>query len=546
MTEAHEKMIRKMFVFLFAVFTYSFVYYELHPFVYGSANNVEEIPIINKYLGLASYPNDSYVDSTSGFTQATPYILFMTMLAKIFSQEEVYVHVFYLVHFLLLVLLFISLRKLHQKIISLSETSVIASLILMMFFLETTYIIPANKWLFYDFLDPEFATIPFLFLTVLFFIAEKRLLSILTLLVATIIHPLYAIPLMAGLILSLVYKLYKKEIELKDFLLFSVLYFFTTVLYSFILWLPSHQTIPGPILASKVIEIVRIPHVSKIPTLFTIDLKISFFYLFSLFSPLLGLLYEKNKPNKFLRNLSVLNISLIAFLFMVSFITSFIQIPILVQLTPYRIAAVIVPISWIILFSIFVDKYSKISLKQRDILFISVIFITAVSLSSFKYSKESKPNTIFINKNETAKWIKQNTNKNALFLNYTDIDVRTKALRPDYFKFLTLPLTANAQLNWYERYIVYFDVPDGIKKSNYQAIKEYAEKKHKIGVSSVIKRSNLPIKYVLISKTGKSFSEITEWLGITNDYESYDLSGLKKAYENESYEVYKPIEEELK
>ena len=135
-------------------------------------------------------------------------------------------------------------------------------------------------------------------------------------------------------------------------------------------------------------------------------------------------------------------------------------------------------------------------------------------------------------------WIKKNTSEDDLFLNYTDVDIRTTVLRSDFFRFQTPPLTGDSEISWYKKYCVYYDIPDEINETDYINVKKYASSKHIINTERVVKRSNSQIKYILISKTKKSFSRIEDWVNLKHKNYKYDLNNFRKIFENKDYAVY--------
>lgn len=523
----------KLFILILGLLAFINIYYEINPFVFNATtNNIEELPFIYKLIGLAPYPYDEYVKlHTEHFTQVTPYILLITFIAKIFNLHDLTI-LFFILHAITISIFYLSIRQLYKCISDVPESLVIISIFCLNLFLRIIYVIPNNRTLFYDFLDPEFLTYPFLLFTIAFHIKKERPLAFFSLLAASVLHPLYALPLLPALILS----------ELKNFKT-HFLYLLAVLPYTIFLWLESRQTINSDINTSMTLEIIRAPHHYRIPNLEHFDYSILIFYLFSISLLIISFLVLKKKsPESEYLAIVKINSFLIALLLLTSAVSSFIRIPILIQLTPYRIGVIIVILSWVLFcYTLFKSlNVLNIFMKRFDLALISFLLLISLLMTLKENGLTTSENKNFSIRKDVISWIKNNTSKNDLFLNYSDLDIRTETLRSDYFGFQTSPLTANGQIAWYKQFLVYYDVPTSIPPTNYKESKEFASSSHNINISTVLKRSKAPINYIVLLKNKKPFSKVTELVNLSNRNYNYITKDLNLVFENESYRIYKP------
>lgn len=526
-------MLRNRFLVLsLGLLTFVNIYYDINSFAFNaSTNNIEELPFIYKLSELSSYPNDEYVKQhTSNFTQITPYIFFITSLVKIFHLEDLTV-LFFILHAITICLLYFSIRQILKYLSEAPESLIILSTFSLNLLLKATYFIPNNRTLFYDFLDPEFLTYPFILFTLGFHIKKERMMAFFSLLITSILHPLYAIPLFPTLVLS----------EMKN-LKNHFLYFLAIFPYTIFLWFKSRQTLERNISASMTCEIIRAPHHYKIPTLQNFDQQTFIFYLISTSLLIISfILFKKFSPEKKYQPILKINFLLITLLIFTSIISSFIKIPILVQLTPYRIGVIIVILSWILFCDSLFEISNKISqsIKKFDLLIvISLLLISLIPTLKQENSSLATNKDFFLRK-EVISWIRNNTSRKDLFLNYSDLDIRTETLRSDYFKFQTSPLTANDQITWYKQFLIFYDVPDSIPLTSYQEAKDFASSYHEINIGNVLKRSKASINYIILLKNKKSFSKITDLVNLSNKNYTYNVKEIDLVFENGNYAVYK-------
>ncbi len=522
-------------------------YYKMNLFIFNpESNNPEEIPLINKLMGLAPYTKDDFVQvMTSHFTQVTPYINFIAEIGKLLKLNDL-LFLYFALHALTLCLLYISIRYLFKLISNCNESIINLSIISLMLFLELVYVIPNQRNLFFDFFDPEFATYPFLLLATSFHINKKYIFAIICLFFGTILHPLYTIPLSFGLLFSLFVDIIKKKETTKSAITYGLGYFLSVFPYSFFVWFTSRQTIKSNIDSSFVMEIIRAPHHYKIPTLYSCDKTTIVFFAYSLILGIISFFIFKfylteNSITRFKENffrLFTINYSLVGLLVFVSLITTFVRFPILVRLTPYRIGVIIVVLTWILFTASLINLFNFKEHLLNAVDVISLCICVGIFLFINLTWADKIQSTTKSEKDNFLNWIKNNTSKDDLFLNYTDADIRTTVLRSDFFRFQAPPLTGDSEISWYKKYCIYYDIPDEINETDYNNVKKYASSKHTINTERVIKRSKAPIKYILISKTKKSFSRIEDWVNLKNKNYKYDLNNFKTIFENKDYAVY--------
>lgn len=523
----------KFLLLVIGLLTFINIYYELNPFAFNATtNNIEELPFIYKLTGLAEYPHDSYVKlHTSNFTQITPYVSFISLLVKMFELKDLTI-LFFTLHAIVLSLLYLSIRQIYKYLSDIPESLIMISILSLNLLLKVIYFIPNNRTLFYDFLDPEFLTYPLLLFTIGFHLKKRFLLAALYLFLATIVHPLYALPLIPALIISQI-----KNTRIHLF------YLLATLPYTIFLWAKSRQTINSNLDASMINEIIRAPHHYKIPVFFSFDYSVSIFYLVSFLLIGIGYFFIKNKPsNTSSLSLIKINFLLISILLITSLISCCIRIPILIQLTPYRIGIIIVILSWIIFFHSCLNNFHSIYsfFKKFDLAIMSVLLVGSLA-ACFKSETITIPNKDFTYRSEAISWIKNNTQKDSLFLNYSDLDIRTETFRSDYFGFQTSPLIADGQIDWYREFLAYYDVPNTIPETEYSKAKAYASSIHTINIANVINKSKSPINYVVILRNKIPFSKVTELVNLSNKSYTYNTSGLILVFENNKYFIFKRV-----
>lgn len=534
-----NKNISLLLALLIFIFLY---YYHLIPFKFGSSANLEELPIIYKLIGLADYPNDEYVKSfTSTYTQVTPYVTFIALISKLFHTQDL-AWVYLILHMITLALIYISIRQIFKQTSDLNDTFILISILLLLFFTESVHIIPNLEWLFYEFMDPEFITYPFLYLTIFFFINKNYFSSYLSLFIATLFHPLYAIPLLFGLLTTTFIQNFRKRTNKKKYMRICIFYILSVIPYSIFVWSTSHQTITSQIDPSMVLEVIRAPNQTKIPTLFSFDRTTMFFYSYVFILGVISFLLSNGRKylSENLNTLTIINYLLVSYLVIISLISTIHRFPTLVFMTPYRIGVIIVVLTWVIFFTSLASRFNELNnyFHKRCNFILSFCLILVSLLSVICAYIPSKPQEGYKDKLELIRWIKENTRTSDLFLNYSDIDVRTSAYRADYFNFQMFPLTANSQISWYKQYLIYFDISDSINPGNYMEIDKHAKSSHKIDISRVVNKSNAPIKFILFSKDKKSFSGIADLLGLKSNNYTYELKSYKKIFENKNYEIY--------
>lgn len=158
----------------------------------------------------------------------------------------------------------------------------------------------------------------------------------------------------------------------------------------------------------------------------------------------------------------------------------------------------------------------------------SLILLTLPLLAIYRYSQKTISSSY---KYELAQselvlnWIKDHTKESDLFLNYSNIDIRVGALRPEYFRWKTYAYTADGQISWYQKALIYYNIPRSYRVNSYQEIKEFIVTPHEINLENVLNNANHTIKFILIPKKDKSYNFLIN-------------KNLKTVYENELFKIY--------
>jgi len=534
------------------------VFYLVYSFAFEIWNNEEELPLIYKLMGLASYPGDYFIDyHTGNYSQVTPYIFIIAGIGRFLGLSGIE-YLYFALHFITILFMYLGLRKIHNLTSGAGESAAAIILVLMMLFVKYVNPIPSARWLFINFLDPELVTFPFIFFSIAFYVEGRHRASAALMAAATIFHPLYTLPLLFPVMAGLAFDCYRGKIVLKSAAFNAGLYLSAVMPYTFYVWLksrPHEFTFLDP---SVISEFIRAPEHHIIPTLSGMDIRTVFFYVFCLLSTgiaivlirnngrmassgigrlndLLKKFHEKifaeppaaisneNEYNK-IERLLFYEICLILFLVGSSIVSGFVRIPILVQLTPYRISVIIIPLSWIAMSSSILMKIKPpgqvfkpaVNAAGAAVLaiMIAVVMGTLPGTWLMPYNFSSK----YPVENEIFSWIKKNTAKSDMFINYTGLDVRTYSRRPVYFNFKTYHLTSDSQIEWYKRYLVQYDVPRELNSENYPAVKNYINGRHEINLSGVVEMSGYPVKMVLAKKyDDKNIIDFTGFLPVFDD-----------------------------
>ncbi len=564
------------------------IFYLAVPFYFGLWNNEEELPLVYEMSGTAEYAGDPFVTwHTEHYSQVMPYIAVISTVARVLHVTDMF-PLYVALHALFLALLYISIRGCFRVSSNGGEAAAFFTVLSLLIIIQLINPIPAGRWLFVNYLDPEFVTLPFLFFTVSSFAAGRYGMSYLSILIAAVIHPLYALPMLFAVSAGLLYRWYRGHDTFTGIFTKGLLYLVMVMPYTFLLWsLSRGEQNPG-LDPSKILEFVRSPWHHKIPTITSPDAGSILFYAFSLiciggavclfrkkpapgggFLPALfntragGLLMAgvesvdaneagKDKPESF-ENLMAVNVSLLIFLAGVSLIATFARIPLLVQLSPYRISSVVVALSLVLFASALVQAYKKYRVRLSfpgHILIWAIVIGTAAAGGAVFSQTHITPrrvlaNRILSNERKMVQWVEKNTGRNELFINYSIVDLRTVAMRPVYFNFKSLPLTVDRQVDWYRRLRIQYDVPSNIKPDDYKKVRDYtgvdihsrneafnlaadgSMKQYTVDLERVLSRSGMPVSWIVVP-------------GISPKHR-FDPGSLVPVYENGGYRVYRAL-----
>jgi len=543
------------------------VFYGTYSFYFGFFNNIEELPLLYRILGIAEYAGDAYVgEHVSRYTQVTPYLAVIAAAYRLLDARQL-LHVFFIFHVVTIGLIYYSLRKLLCSVARVGEVAILGSLLSLLLVASIGNVIPNGRWLFVSYLDPELVTYPFLFFSVSYFIERRYALSEGYFAVATVLHPLYALLLVVGLVGGLVLRYVSRREKAREIIVRGGTYGAIAVGYSFVVWLGSRQSVPSVLDPSYVMEVVRSPHHYRIPSLLALDETTLRFFCFAGFFSGVGLFlmrYVRTEKNELIRDLRwcfglpvirtifqekavaagedgrhgewfkseylelwVINVSLLAVLLASSCLAVVGRLPIVIEVTPYRIGTVVVVLSWTLfaagLANRFVSPRLAWSSHGKWLWRFCIGVIVASGVVNGVKKARCIPGGLRPNEAELVSWVRTETRRDDLFLSYVhpfQVSVRTHALRPEYWG--SAPLFSDSQLAWYEQFTIVYDVPEKLELANYWEVKTYAERPHVIDLRNVVRRSGEPIQYIVLPQDG---------------IYSFESDGYTNVFENAAYRV---------
>ena len=138
---------------------------------------------------------------------------------------------------------------------------------------------------------------------------------------------------------------------------------------------------------------------------------------------------------------------------------------------------------------------------------------------------------------EVLTFISENTTPDDVFLNYSDLDVRTTCLRSDVFRFKTIPLYAEAQWAWYQRLLVVNDVPEDMDPFDYERVRDWIHEERRISLPNVLNKLEIRTTYVLVQRKGPMIDRFSSCNGESN-LTRFDAEGLQRVLENDTYILY--------
>jgi hypothetical protein len=457
-------------------------------------------------------------------------------------------YLFYILYISTVIMMYIPIRNIVVYFLK-KEVHVFFSILGIILLAHNLKVTPANHFIFIDYLDPNFVATAGSFWFIYGYICRKKYVSFLSLLITSIIHPIYSVSLLLIYFLTnLLSKNYLRQIQE------SLFYSLAVIPYSILIYFISRDNIQDNLDLSRVHEIIRSPHHLKIPTLQNLFLdKPTYlnFYIFVIIFFILDILIKRLFLKKHFHKFNILKIisvkfeyglkkefkikrlkelinGFLAYLFLVSSVNSFFRIGILIQLTPYKITVIFIPVIFIYLY-IMIWKKFKLALKfNNQIVFkiLILIILFSATLQIFIKQKNALTNIYSTLPNDMKgmiNYITNNTNKNSLFLNYSNINIRTFTLRSNYFNFKTFRLYSSSQRDWYERLLTYYDI-DKSEKYNYEKVSQIVTSKKLISIENVIEKINEKIDYILLNKNHK-----------------FTAPNFKLKFQNDSYALYERL-----
>lgn len=489
--------------------------YGSSPFRFGIKNNVEEVPLVLARAGAASYPNDPFVAAhATRFTQASAYVNVLAGLTRAFGVERL-PWIFFVCHVITMIGLYLSLRSILLALGVEREILVLTSVLLLRFLDMKTTVLPGARWIFSVYLDPELVVQPFVFGAVGALLGGRRKTSALLLLLGTLVHPLYTIPSSGAFV---VLDLVRREAPLV-----ASRHLLLTVPYALGLFVAGLRPEPGPFDTSRISEIVRAPHHCHLPSPFAFwSGNESFFG--AVFLLLLGIFWLRSLPPPSPRSPrkaihedrldACLLLALVLLAFMLGSIVAngIVRIGLLVKITPLRAGTVVFPLT---LFVLIGRAWARRGTDGGPGTGAAARLVPlVVALLTIHFGAQAwRRNEISWQRGPQAgdlvRWVEANTAEDTLFLNYSDFDLRTHGMRSDWFRFKNWPLTDAAQEAWYERLLVYFDVPASVPPTAYERVRGYVNAPIRpIDVETVISRMTKRPNFVLLPSTLRTVDAI--------------------------------------
>ena len=153
---------RESHIFLFSVILFLCFYYLFYGFQFGENNNREELPLIYELTSHTTlYPRDPFVTfHTNNYTQITPFLKSISLLIKAFGINDIKL-VFFVLHLFSMILYFYISHHFLRKLVNFNPLQ--SAFALFLISLICGKFIPAGRWLFINFFDPEFLTIIIIF-----------------------------------------------------------------------------------------------------------------------------------------------------------------------------------------------------------------------------------------------------------------------------------------------------------------------------------------------------------------------------------------------
>lgn len=508
----------------------------LFPFFYGVSDNREEIPAILYMNGLATYPNDEFIKlSVTEFNVATPYLYFMSYLLKFFNLPMYPVVFFTLLQITLISIFIVSknIFKLFSKNFSYFFFS-LSFIVLEILLLNFPYLNFGKRWFFSNYFDPQFLSYSICLLSILFFFKKKYLHASLFLFLANLFSPLLSLPIYFGYLFVIFFLFFYKYISPLKFLKVNIYFFLSIIPYATLLFLKTQNNITE-LDPQKILSAVRSTNLFRIPNLFDLKINDLQFIIFLFFLIMFTFLFVLIKMNWEGRQLRIKNIEVnklkkqfnLNFLFFIIFLTlylftssllsSFIHVPILYRLDPYRISVLLIPIMFFFCAANLSYYFNLKKIHYRLFFYLSplsLILSIYLAINNFSYiiSKlegdvnNYSSNEIFIDAKEVINWVKKNTSESDTFINYTDsknvVTLRTHAKRSTFFSWKTINLNNSGLVKWYKRFLINY----GIVKnpSDYREIRSFAGKKarniEEVDISYVLNQIEYKINYILAPK----------------------------------------------
>ena len=535
--------------------------YGTNGFVYGLANNVEELPAIYHVAGVADYPHDPMVAAlVSHWNQATPYIYVLAGLVNLTGTDGSPA-LFFLLHAALMALTYMSLRTILRGLCRCTETTVLLSA-LALIGIDHWSLLPGKRMLLFHFMDPEHVSIVFCLAAVAGIMANRWKTGAIHISLATIIHPLYGLPMIGSFWLVAIAQSLTRQHTWGLMWQRTVLCGAVGLPYSLFVWACDLSDVPAAFDVSRIQELIRSPGCHVIPQWHAE----AFWHAWALPAILAAGAWSASrmgKPPTFASertdalpdseprthhmagDLTIIVAALLFYMFAASIIDGIVRVPLVVKLTPYRMAVVAVPLLGFLTVSVMANRWhGPVWFRQPAFRLLLGAGLAITSMNCVARARSIScalvPHTggwLNDTGSEVIRFVRAKTDRDAVFLNYSDIDLRTACLRSEAFRFKTIPLYAEAQLVWYRRLLAVNTVSQDIAEFDYERVRDYIRTERVIRLTEVLQRLNLSVEYIVVQRAGPFVDRFASCNGQGN-LMRFDAHSLTTVLENEAYVIY--------
>ena len=533
------------------------IFYGTNGYFFGVANNVEELPAIYYLADAAEYPDDPMVEGlVTHWNQATPYLYVLGPLVRLVGFDKAPT-LFLGLNVFLLAVSYFALRGIVRSLCNCTDLAVffiLSSLLAV----DNCGLIPNQRTLFFNFVDPEHVSIVFCLATLAAYVQNRIAFTVGYLFMAAIIHPLYALPVVGCLWFVSMLRWWRGETSATRAFATASVFGLVSLPYALLLWAMEREATATGWDISLVQEIIRSPRCHVISHLGSVEFWSAWWFPTTL--GLFGLaIFGRGPSTRFasanisrkfdsraLFEIVIVALLLGSYILLASGISGIARVPLLVKLTPFRMGAILVPLLWLIVISVFL-RYHRLpvwtkSVAVRGMAICGIIVISAVyAAGAGRISltlDAANGQWISPEGSEIFQFVRTETDPYAMFLNYTDLDLRTACLRSEVFRFKTIPLVAKPQRQWYRRMLAINNVPANMVSEDYVAVRNFIQRERSINLRDVLRRLDCSVGYVLVNHQ-PAFLDVYSSCNGKGNICHFDTEGLAVVLENSHYTIFK-------